>query len=270
MRTNIKETIHQPYDWFLRDPNPGGKRVCILLHGLGTDSSSWVNQLGILEKAGYRPVAPDLPGFGRTPYLGNNWTIRLVLDQLAGLIEQKGFDPVTLIGLSLGGAIGLKFAIEYPEMLERMILVNTFACLRPRKLNEWYYLARRFIIANFKTVSDQAEIVAANLFPGKNQEYMRRIVVQGIMNTDSRVYRAAMKEIGLFDVRKQLRRIQIPVLVVSGSDDKTVGLEVQNELAHGIIGSKHTIISHAGHAVTIDQYDQFNKIMIDFLGGNQD
>ena len=110
---------------FLQDPNPSGGKVCLLLHGLGTDSKSWVYQMKALSDRGYRPIAPDLPGFGKSKFYGRKWSVNGVTAELKDVISEKKIEKIILIGLSLGGVFALRFIIDYPEFVEKAILVNT-------------------------------------------------------------------------------------------------------------------------------------------------
>ncbi len=85
------------------DPNPSGHPVVLLLHGLGADSSSWTLQIPALTGAGFRPIAPDTPGFGHSPYDGAGWSIPRVAAGLAELLEEIHTGPVHVVGLSMGG-----------------------------------------------------------------------------------------------------------------------------------------------------------------------
>ena len=63
-----------------------GNRRSFLLHGLGADGGSWALQIPALGEAGFRPIAPDAPGFGHSGYDGGGWNFRRVASQLAGLL----------------------------------------------------------------------------------------------------------------------------------------------------------------------------------------
>src|SRR3990172_8580936 len=96
------------------DPNPAGRKAVLLLHGLGADAASWTLQLPVLTAAGFRPIAPDTPGFGQSPYDGGGWSIRRVAAGMAGLLKELKTGPAHVVGLSMGGTIAQQFALEYP------------------------------------------------------------------------------------------------------------------------------------------------------------
>jgi 3-oxoadipate enol-lactonase len=247
------------------DPNPNGKPAVLLLHGLGVDGSSWGFQLAGLVKAGFRPIAPDLPGFGRSSYDGQGWSMRRTSEQMSALLSHMGVVEAGVVGLSLGGAIALMIALNDPGRIRHLVLINTFACLRPRRFNELVYLLRRFMIANLRGIEYQAEMVARRLFPGAEEQILRQELIQRIIQSDPRVYRGAMRALGLFDLRKRLIDIRVPTTVITAENDTTVSREIQNELAMGIPGARHVIVPNSGHAVIIDQPDLINEVLIDIL-----
>ena len=89
--------------------------------------------------------------------------------------------------------------------------------------------------------------------------------IERITSADVRAYRAAMRALGLFDSRPWLNRLKVPVLVVSGADDTTVSPQRQKMLLNGIPGARQVIIQQAGHALSIDQSDQFNRLLLEFF-----
>ncbi len=104
-------------DLFYLDPSPGNQPAVILLHGLGTEASSWTYQITALQKAGYRPIVPDLPGFGRSKYRGKRWSIKDTAGIVPSLADQLNIDRFHLAGISMGGTIALQAAIDFPERL---------------------------------------------------------------------------------------------------------------------------------------------------------
>jgi 3-oxoadipate enol-lactonase len=247
------------------DPNPAGHPAVLLLHGLGVEGSSWEYQIQALSKAGLRPLAPDLPGFGRSRYDGRGWSIGRMAAQMDELLEVLGIVRAGIVGLSMGGIVALQMALDNAGQVEHLVLMNTFACLRPRRISELSYLLGRFIVANVRGVEYQAQMVARRLFPGPDEERLRQELMRRILQADPRVYRSAMRALGLFDLRRRLREIHVPTTVITAQNDTTVSCEVQAELAHGIQGASQIIIPDSGHAIIVDQPERVNVALVEIF-----
>src|SRR5512136_147322 len=113
------------------DPHPDGTPAVLLLHGLGADASSWILQLPALTGGGFRPIATDTPGFGRSPHDGHSWSIPRIAADMANLVEELRTGPVHVVGLSMGGTIAQQFTLDHPQLARSLVLVSTFAVLRP-------------------------------------------------------------------------------------------------------------------------------------------
>lgn len=239
--------------------------MVLLLHGLGANGSSWTLQFDPLVKAGFRPIAPDTPGFGASPYDGKGWTIQRSAAAMAELVQELVAIPAHVVGISMGGTIAQQIALDFPRLVNKLVLVNTFAILRPTRLSGWLYFLQRFILVHTLGLSTQAKFVAARIFPGEDQQVMRDLLIAQITQADPRAYRPAMRSLGLFNSTGRLDQIKTPTLVITGERDSTVPLASQRKLAGQILGAKHVFIPDAGHAVTIDQPDLFNKELLGFL-----
>ena len=258
-----ENNIH-PGPFFL-DPSPDNNPAVFLIHGLGTEASSWTYQFDALTAAGYRPIAPDLPGFGRSKFSGEKWSIRYAADAILSLADRLNIWCFHLAGISMGGTVALQMAIHSPERIGSLILINTFATLRPKRWNEWAYLLRRYVRARLRGAGSQAEITASRIFPAPHQQELREQLIRHIRQTDPVVYKQAMRELALYDARRELRTIHIPSLVISARNDTTVPLENQHDLFAGIPGCQQVFIEDAGHGVIIDQPDRVNQSMIQFI-----
>jgi pimeloyl-ACP methyl ester carboxylesterase len=247
------------------DPNPAGHPAVLLLHGLGADAGSWTLQIPVLTGVGFRPIAVDIPGFGLSPFDGRSWSIRRVADGMADLLEELQTGPAHVVGLSLGGAIAQQFALDIPHLTRKLVLVSTFAVLRPDNLSGWIYFLQRFILVNTLGLSAQAKVVAQRVFPDPRHEQLRNILVETISHADPRAYRKAMASLGLFNSLKRLGEIKAPTLVITGADDTTVNPGRQRLLVAGIPKAQQVIIPDSGHAVPVDQADRFNRELLNFL-----
>ena len=196
-------------EMYFFDSGAAEKEIVVFLHGLGATSQSWTFQYEPFRQHGYRCIAPDLPGFGESEFHGHRWNFHLVSAQIKALVANLGVERFHLLGISMGGAIALKMAFEAPELIDKLVLVNTFASLRPKSMNEWRYFVRRSYNVFTKSPRAQAELVAERIFPDEEKSDYRAILVEAIGNADPRVYRRAMLSIASFHKTRRLKRTQI-------------------------------------------------------------
>jgi 3-oxoadipate enol-lactonase len=247
------------------DHNPAGSRTAVLLHGLGATGDSWALQVPALTQRGFRLLAPDARGFGRSTYPGGGVKISDLAEDMAQLIRQTKNNRVSIVGISMGGTIALQLTLDHPELVNRLVLINTFASLRPDKPSIWLYFAMRFILLHIFGLPAQAKAVSQRLFPQPHQTVYREELERQIASADVRGYRAAMRALARFNVVKRLGEIQCPTLVITGAEDTTVPPANQHQLVTGIKGVHHIVLADAGHAATVQQAELVNQIMIDFL-----
>lgn len=250
---------------FFLDPYPQNKKVALLIHGLGSDSSSWLMQMEPLAKLGYRPIAVDIPGFGKSPFSGRRWTIRRSALMIINQFVDPQVDQMVLIGLSLGGVIAQKILQYRPEKFEKIVLISTFARLRPRRAQNLHYLGRRVLQVFSGNLRKQAMNVADHIFPYPEQKEWHDYLYQQVKRANPKVYRQAMIGLGTFNSARWMREMKIPCLIISGDADNTVALADQKRLARLVKEARHVIIHNAGHAVTIDHAQESNTQLADFL-----
>jgi 3-oxoadipate enol-lactonase len=242
-----------------------GSPTVLLLHGLGVTGESWGLQLPAFQEAGFRILTPDVSGFGKSTCRRGGVTIRQLAGDMVDLLRYLSVANTAIVGISMGGTLALQIALDNPDLVSRLVLINTFSCLRPRQIKTWCYFAARFILAHAIGVHRQAQAVAYHLFPDPKDEALRQIFISQISEADPSGYRAAMRALARFNVSARLNEVTIPTLVITGGNDTTVPLDVQGILANNIPGARHTTIPGAGHAVTVEQPDQVNRLLIDFI-----
>ena len=247
------------------EQNSDSARTVILLHGLGVNSASWQMQIPALVEAGFHVLAPDLRGFGQSRYPGRMNVPVMAGDIIALLAALRPGQAVDVVGISMGGAVGQQLVIDAPHLVRRLILINTFAKIKPQGLSDWFYLAIRMIFSHTLGIESQGRVVAERLFPEQEQQALREAFQVQIAQADPRAYRAALRMLGRFDVLEQLRTIQARTLVISSEDDTTVGLADQRALATGIPRARQVLITAGGHAIIVSKPDVVNPLILDFL-----
>lgn len=180
---------------YVFDSDQPTNNVILLLHGLGSDGQSWRFQFSAFNKAGWRVVVPDIPGFGKSTAAGHQWSFRKVTAELAAVIGELNIEKCTVMGISMGGAFALQMALDYPKLIRSLVLVNTFARFRPQGANELSYFFKRGVRVMTKSPTTQASLVAERIFPDPDQEYFRQILILNIQQSDPKIYRRAMLEI---------------------------------------------------------------------------
>lgn len=255
---------------FYLEENPNGSPSVIFLHGLGATGASWLLQCKYFAEHGYHVIMPDARGFGQSGFSGNSLPITRMAADVAELIRQNQIRKPIIVGISMGGVTALQFALDYPDLASRLVLVNAFAALRPKDISSWVYFTQRMFLVHTIGIPKQAEVVAMRIFPGSDQTWLRNELHSQILQANPRAYRAMMRSLAMFDVRGRLSEIKAPVLVISGERDTTVPIEIQRNLVKGIPDCVHKVIAGGGHAVSVQFPDQFNEIVQKFIENNVD
>ena len=247
------------------DLNPGADKIALLLHGLGATCQSWRLQFPPLLSSGYRILVPDARGFGKSSFPGGGTSIQAMAGDIAALLQQEKVTRADVIGISMGGALALQLALDHPHWVDRLVLVNTFARLRPKRVRAWAYFVLRFFLIHTTGLPFQARLVARRIFPHPQQAHLRAELLDEILQADPNGYRATMRALARFNVSRHLNEICAPTLIISGEVDTTIPLEDQQKLASGISIVEHVVIPGAGHAVTAEKPMEFNRALMDYL-----
>jgi pimeloyl-ACP methyl ester carboxylesterase len=247
-----------------KDENPGGQSSVLLLHGLGANSSSWSLQIPDLAAAGFRVIVPDTPGFGQSPYLKKFASASDWASALAEFLRSLEIERTDVVGISMGGVQTLQLALDYPQFVNKLVLVNTYSHLNAIDLRVLpYYLVRTLLIYALSPRS-QARMVAKRLFPDPSQHELRDELISQIGQADPGGYRASVRILSRFNVTDRLHEINAPTLVITGDKDTTVPPEVQSLLVKKIPCSTQVRLS-AGHAASVEIPDQFNQVLLKYL-----
>ncbi|CAN4278261.1 alpha/beta hydrolase [Pseudoxanthomonas sp. LjRoot125] len=112
-------------------PTPNG-RTLVLLHGKNFCAATWDATIAALTDAGYRVIAPDQIGFCKSSKPQRyQYSFAQLAGNTRGLLEQLGIERATVVGHSMGGMLAARFALQYPQATERLVLVN------PIGLEDW-------------------------------------------------------------------------------------------------------------------------------------
>lgn len=236
----------------------------VLLHGLGGSGLDWVLQLPAFVPK-FRTITVDLRGHGQSPKPKGPYRIAQFAADVALLLMRLDARPAHIVALSLGGAVAQQVAVDYPELVRSLVLVNTASNFVSADWRQRMLGLKRFAGVYLQGMDKVAVDVADRLFPLLEQTPLRTEAVERIASNDPQAYRASLWAIARFNTTFLLELITCPTLIVAGEQDATVSLVAKQILAHGIPNSRLVIIPNSGHATPIDQPEAFNGTVLEFL-----
>ncbi|GIZ11432.1 alpha/beta fold hydrolase [Pseudomonas sp. NCCP-436] len=237
----------------------------LLLHGLGSSIRDWEYQIPVFSHH-YRVIALDVRGHGHSDKPRGAYRIATFAADAAALIKHLQLPPVHLLGISMGGMIAFQLAVDHPELLRSLSVVNSAPEVRARKLREHLEISRRRILARVMSLETLARALGKLLFPHPEQAELRRKVEQRWPQNDKRAYLASLDAIIGWSVQEHLQRITCPTLVISADRDYTP-VERKREYVTRLPNARLLVIENSRHATPLDQPERFNSALLAFLGG---
>jgi len=233
----------------------------LFLHGVGGGHHAWEKQLPYFAGLGYPSHAWDQPGYGHSPMI-DPYDLGNVSASLARLIESlAGGEPVVLIGHSMGGMIAQETYVRYPKLVKALALCFTSPAFAGGSSD----FTRQFIAARIGPLDEGRSMaeIAAKLIPTMGSD--SKLAEQIMANVPPATYRKAVQLLTTFDRRKELANIQVPTLVIAGSEDKTAPPSVMEKMAGKIAGADYVLLQDCGHLGPMDQPEAFNDALLFFL-----
>ncbi|MCR8842104.1 alpha/beta hydrolase [Paenibacillus sp. SC116] len=233
--------------------------VLLFLHGLGGNSSNWIYQRKYFQN--HRTViSVDLPGHGQSE--GSHIRFHEYWEVIASLLEHLNISSCTICGLSKGARVGLDLAFYRPEMIDGLIMVNSFVRLRSDDR------VARMNIYGLLDLDDGGEQWSDVLLREMGVlEYPA--IVRGFKHSLKTMNRKHVQqlfyELADVDQRDKLERLNCPVLVIRGVHDHFVPEFYANEINHLVKQSEIVVMEHCGHLPYLEKSADFNHIVDAFL-----
>lgn len=250
-------------DIWLHYEEAGAGEPLLFIHGLGSSSRDWEMQVPFFAGE-YRVVVFDLRGHGESDKPRGPYTMRQLAQDTAGLVEALGIAPAHVVGISLGGMIALQLAVDRPDLVKSLVIVNSGPEFVARTFKERLAVLQRFLVVRLVGMRKMGEILAARLFPKPEQESLRAMLVERWAANDPRAYRDAMRAIVGWSVADRLGDIHIPTLVVAADEDYTP-VSAKEAYVAKMPRAELAVIRDARHAVPVERPDEFNAVVAAFL-----
>ncbi len=235
----------------------------VFLHGLGSSTLDWEDQLRFFETH-FRVIALDVRGHGRSDKPIEEYSISGFSKDVWALLDHIGIDHFNLIGLSMGGMISFQMATDQPERVRGMVVINSAPEFLSRNVTVKQFIRQRKMLIRVFGFRYFCRLMAQRLFPDPDQEELRARFLVRWMSNDKKAYKLAFNALIDWSVKSKLHKIDCPVLVLGAEMDYT-SHEFKQEFCRLLSHAEYQIIPGSRHMSTLDKPDVVNNMIAEFL-----
>ncbi|MGC5077643.1 alpha/beta fold hydrolase [Agrococcus sp. DT81.2] len=258
------------------DDSGGDGRPVVLIHGWPLSAESWDDQTDALVAAGYRVVAYDRRGFGRSDKPDDGYDYDTLAADLDQVLTDLDLQDVTLVGFSMGGGEVARYIAAYGQ--DRLRSVVLAAATPPYLLqsddnpdgpltDDARLEMRAGLEADRDSFFDEFTTGFFSTADGLQvTEEQRQQAIALAQQSSQAAALAAMDAWATTDFRDDLGAISVPTLVIHGDGDQTVPFEGSGRRTHAAIdGSELHVVEGAPHGMNVSHAEEFNRALLDFL-----
>ena len=256
----------------------GNGPVVLLLHGMAGSSSTWVPVMRLLQSE-YTVLAPDFPGHGASTKAAGDYSLGNYASAMRDLLHVLGIRRATVVGQSFGGGVALQFAYQFPELCERLVLVDAGGLgrevnwvLRAMTLPAAEYVMPVFFPDFARRAGDFVERMLSRL--GVHNPAAAEIWRAYGSLTDPESRRAFVRTVrGVIDPGGQsvnaMDRVylaaRMPTLIVWGEKDRIIPVIHAHQAHAAIPNSRLAVMDGVGHFPQVEAPRRFTEILLEFL-----
>ena len=281
-RDSLEFIFNPEYSWFTR---VNGVRIhyqeagdekappIILIHGFISSNLIWANTLLPLARKGFRVIAPDLPGYGYSDKPADaEYTINEQAHAMVGLMDRLKIEKATIAGASYGGAIAATMALDYPERVEKLILVGAVTNDAAKKK----LLLRLSCLPIIGDIATPLFLGSRWILRRRMQEMYRRmdkpindlmVAARHHLLATSNVHRAMIRTARRWSanrIQREASLIRRSTMLVWGDQDDHIPLADAFQLREAIPNAKLVVFRNCGHLPPAEYPEQFVEVVSDF------
>jgi 3-oxoadipate enol-lactonase len=250
--------------WIHYEDTGGNRRPLVLAHGILMDHEMFAPQVRALGDR-CRIITWDARCHGETETTDDPFTYWDLADDLRGLLDHLGIERAVIGGMSQGGFVALRFALQHPERVSALMLLGTQAGIEdPEKAATYEVMLD---VWEAEGLNDQlAETIAAIILG--NDWSGRQAWIAKWRQTPRSLLRPAFRAlVGRDDIHDRLGEIKAPAIVMHGTADAAIDMELAQRLCSGLANCRQLIaIEGGGHACNLTHPEPVNRAAQRFVG----
>jgi 3-oxoadipate enol-lactonase len=254
--------------WFIHEGRPlhylerGRGEPLLLIHGLGSSGADWAFQVAALERR-FRVIVPDLPGSGHSAVPSGACSIEGFAQALWALCDHLGAGNLNIVGFSLGGAVSLEMALQRPENVQRLGLINSLATYRLDNWSKWVEAVLSLVLIPLLGMRRAARLAAKRLFPMPWQRVLRERAATVVSAVPRNNYLLTGRALMAWTGADRLHLIKSKALVIAAENDFTPLAEKQALAA--ALGAQLIIVRGSRHGTPFDAVGATNAALGAFI-----
>jgi pimeloyl-ACP methyl ester carboxylesterase len=216
--------------------------------------AGWMFQKRAFRKH-FQVITFDNRGIGNTDKTVEPYSIKTMADDTVGLMDYLDVEKAHICGMSMGGMVAQEIAINYPERVNKLVLVSTVARMENTG----------------QSLDDVRKVTMANLPISFNKRLYRMLIIPMMIQLrfgDMTGIRGQMEAEGSHDTVDRLQNIRAETLVIIGTKDKLFAVSESEVLASRIANSTLVKVEGGSHGLVVEMRGRFNKEVLDFLRDN--
>jgi len=210
----------------------------VLIMGLGGGSSLWWRQVAFFSPE-YQVITFDSRGVGRSEKPDTPYSMDMLVDDAAGLMETLGIASAHVYGVSMGGMVAQELALRHPKLVSSLVLGAT-------------------------TCGGRHAVMAG--FIESHRDRVKEWLLKGAESPPSSTgFKRQAEAVARFETYDRLPQIRVPTLILAGTADQLIPVENSRLLASRISGAELVLFEGAGHGYLWEAEEEANRVVFDFL-----
>lgn len=236
------------------------RKTLLLVHGLSGSSSAWEQYEKLF--AGYNLIAPDLRGHGFSARKG--YSMNEYVEDLRALLEHLHVERCVVVSHSFGALVAMEFVRAHEVLVERAVLLSAPYGVEQFRASRWFFNFLNTLSFLPLRLRNYGRTDYSRFYP--TPDYSVRRITTDIFHMGLRSYLRAMNVVFARNYAAHWREVQVPVLLVHGTEDSIVPVEHARALAKTLPHAKLAEIAGANHILVLNNAAEVTRLIRDFIG----